>query len=46
VSQLRGLEIMAEKLDDKEMINIDELLMVQMIQIDTISQLLIEKGGH
>ena len=35
---------MTEKLDDKEVVQIDELLMAQMIQIDTASQLLIEKG--
>ena len=35
---------MTEKLDYKEMVKIDELLMAQMIQIDTVSQLLIEKG--
>ena len=35
---------MAKQLDDKEVVHTDELLMAQMIQIDTISQLLIEMG--
>ena len=34
---------MTEKLDYKEMVKIDELLMAQMIQIDTVSKLLIDK---
>jgi hypothetical protein len=34
---------MAEKFDDKEVVKNDELLIAQMIQIDAISQLLIEK---
>jgi len=28
---------MAEKLDDKEVVKVDDLLMAQMIQIDAIS---------
>ena len=35
---------MAEKLDNKEFVTSQELLMSQMIQIDAITQLLIEKG--
>lgn len=35
---------MATKLDEKEMVSYKELLTAQMIQIDAISQLLIEKG--
>ncbi|MFC1868063.1 hypothetical protein ACFL0H_08035 [Thermodesulfobacteriota bacterium] len=35
---------MAEKLDDKELVSFKELLMANSIQVDTISQLLIEKG--
>jgi len=35
---------MAEKLDDKEIISFKELLMANMIQTDTLSQFLIEKG--
>lgn len=35
---------MADKLDEKEVVSTEELLMAQMIQIDAISQLLIEKG--
>ena len=35
---------MAEKLDNKEIVTSEELLMAQMIQLDAISQLLIEKG--
>jgi len=35
---------MAEKIDEKETVSFEELLMAQMIQIDAISQLLIEKG--
>jgi hypothetical protein len=34
---------MATKLDDKELVSSEELLKVQMIQIDAVSQLLIEK---
>jgi len=35
---------MAEKLDEKEVVDLQELLMAQMIQLDTVSELLIEKG--
>jgi hypothetical protein len=35
---------MPTKIDDKEMVSSKELLMAQMIQIDTVTQLLIEKG--
>ena len=35
---------MATKLDEKELVSSEELLMAQMIQIDAVSQLLIEKG--
>jgi len=35
---------MAKKLDDSELVTRDELLMSQMIQLDTICQLMIEKG--
>ncbi len=35
---------MAEKLDEKEMTSYHELLMSQIIQLDAVSQLLIEKG--
>ena len=35
---------MAKQLNDREVVQTDELLMAQMIQIDTISKLLIEKG--
>jgi len=35
---------MAEKLDDREIASYHELLMSQMIQLDAVSQLLIEKG--
>ena len=35
---------MAEKLDNKGFVTSQELLMSQMIQIDAITQLLIEKG--
>ncbi|MFC1532663.1 hypothetical protein ACFL7M_04775 [Thermodesulfobacteriota bacterium] len=35
---------MAEKLDDKELVTFIELLMANSIQVDTLSQLLIEKG--
>ena len=30
--------------DNKEVVSVDELLMAQMIRLDAISQLLIEKG--
>jgi hypothetical protein len=35
---------MAQKLDDKEVVSFEELLMANVIQMDAISQLLIEKG--
>ena len=35
---------MAEKMSDKEMVSLQELLMSQMIQLDAVTQLLIEKG--
>ena len=35
---------MARKLDDKELVSFEELLMANMIQADALSQLLIEKG--
>jgi len=35
---------MAEILDNKELVSFKELLMANMIQTDTLSQLLIEKG--
>jgi len=36
--------VMGTKLDDKEMVSSEELLMAQMIQIDAVAQLLIDKG--
>ena len=35
---------MPKKLESKETVNLQELLIAQMIQIDTISMLLIDKG--
>ena len=35
---------MAEKLNDKEIVNYEELLMANVIQLDAVTQLLIEKG--
>jgi hypothetical protein len=35
---------MAEKMDEKEIVNLQELLMSQLIQLDAVTQLLIEKG--
>lgn len=35
---------MAEELDAKEIVKPDELLIAQMIQLDAVTQLLIEKG--
>ena len=35
---------MAEKLNDKEIVSYEELLMANVIQTDTVAQLLIEKG--
>ena len=35
---------MAEKLDDKELVSFEELLMANVIQTDAVTQLLIEKG--
>jgi len=34
----------ATKIDDKQKVSSEELLMAQMIQIDTVTQLLIKKG--
>ena len=36
--------IMAKKLDPAEIVSINELLMANSIQIDTLTQLLIDKG--
>jgi len=36
-------EVMAEKLDDREVVSYQELLMAQMIQLDTVTQLLFQK---
>jgi len=35
---------MAEQLDPKELVSFKELLTANMIQLDTVAQLLIEKG--
>ena len=35
---------MAQKLNDKDLITFKELLMANSIQVDTLAQLLIEKG--
>ena len=35
---------MAEKLDEKELVSFEELLIANSIQVDALSQLLIEKG--
>jgi len=35
---------MAEKLDDREVVSHQELLMSQIIQLDAVTQMLIEKG--
>ena len=35
---------MAEKLDEKEVVSFKEALVGQMIQLDAVTQLLIEKG--
>lgn len=35
---------MAEKLDEKEVVTFKELLMANPIQVDAVTQLLIEKG--
>ena len=35
---------MAQKLDHKELVSFEELLVSNTIQIDTVTQLLIEKG--
>ena len=35
---------MAEKLNGKEIVSYEELLMANVIQTDTVAQLLIEKG--
>ncbi|MGD9033650.1 MAG: hypothetical protein PVH02_13355 [Desulfobacteraceae bacterium] len=35
---------MAERLDDKELVSFKELLMTNTIQVDAVSQLLMDKG--
>jgi len=35
---------MAEKLAEKDLVSFEELIMSQVIQLDTVTQLLIEKG--
>ena len=35
---------MTEKLDDRELVSLKEMLMANSIQVDALSQLLIEKG--
>ena len=35
---------MAQKLDDKDLVSFKEMLMANSIQVDAISQLLIERG--
>ena len=35
---------MAQKLDDRELVRFKEMLMANSIQVDALSQLLIEKG--
>ena len=35
---------MAEKLDEKELVSFKELLMTNTIQVDAVTQLLVEKG--
>ena len=35
---------MAQKLDDKDLVNFKELLMANSIQVDALAQLLMEKG--
>lgn len=35
---------MAERLDEKDLVTSEELIMSQIIQLDTVTQLLIEKG--
>ena len=35
---------MAKKLDEKELVSFDELIMSNMYQLDAVTQLLIEKG--
>ncbi len=35
---------MAEKLDEKELVSFEKLLRANTIQVDTVTQLLIEKG--
>ena len=36
---------MAEKLDEKELVSFNEMLMANSIQVDAVCQLLIEKGA-
>ena len=42
VEELENL--MAEKLDDKELVNFKDMIMANSIQVDALAQLLIEKG--
>jgi len=41
---LRKGDSMARKLDEKELVSFEELLRANLIQVDALSQLLIEKG--
>ena len=36
--------MMAEQMDEKEIVDLQELLIAQMIQLDAVTQLLLEKG--
>jgi len=35
---------MAEKRNDKELVSFEELVMVNIVQLDAVTQLLVEKG--
>lgn len=37
-------DLMAEKLNEKELVSFEELLMANVIQLDAVIQLLVEKG--
>ncbi len=37
-------DTVARKLDEKELVSFEELIRANMIQLDTVTQLLIEKG--
>ena len=44
LSLRKARKVMAQKLDEKELVTFKEMLMANSIQVDAVAQLLIEKG--